>query len=79
MNLKSRKVFPCVALLAVSFLCGSAPAQMNGEAAPDWPAGFRDMLQHGVLQFWIDHARRSAIWRDSRPPRSSRPADRLRQ
>jgi len=57
MNLNSRKVFPCVALFAVSFLCGSAPAQMNGEAAPGWPTVFRDMLQHGVLQFWIDHAR----------------------
>jgi mannobiose 2-epimerase len=29
---------------------------MNGEAARDWPVVFRDTLQHGVLQFWIDHA-----------------------
>jgi len=38
--------------LAASDLC----AQMNGEAARDWPVVFRDSLQHSVLQFWIDHA-----------------------
>jgi mannobiose 2-epimerase len=34
----------------------SSFAQMNGEAARDWPVVFRDALQHSVLQFWIDHA-----------------------
>jgi mannobiose 2-epimerase len=31
-------------------------AQMNGQAARDWPVMFRDSLQHSILQFWIDHA-----------------------
>ncbi|HTT21348.1 MAG TPA: AGE family epimerase/isomerase [Candidatus Sulfotelmatobacter sp.] len=31
-------------------------AQLNGEAAQDWAAVFRDTLRHDVLQFWIDHA-----------------------
>ncbi|PYV90647.1 MAG: hypothetical protein DMG90_08905 [Acidobacteria bacterium] len=35
----------------------SAVAQINGEAARDWPVVFRDSLQHTVLQFWIDHSR----------------------
>jgi cellobiose epimerase len=35
----------------------SAVAQINGEAARDWPVVFRDTLQHTVLQFWIDHSR----------------------
>jgi mannobiose 2-epimerase len=49
-----------LALSIVVFLpCGAginAFAQMNGEAAPDWSVVFRDTLQHGVLQFWVDHA-----------------------
>jgi mannobiose 2-epimerase len=35
----------------------SALAQMNGDAARDWPVVFRDSLQHDVLPFWIQHAR----------------------
>jgi len=40
-------------------ICSGRPAvaQINGEAAPDWPVVFRDTLQHTVLQFWIDHSR----------------------
>ena len=34
-----------------------AVAQINGDAARDWPVVFRDTLQHTVLQFWIDHSR----------------------
>ena len=47
----------CSALLLI-VLCSSPvlSAQMNGEAARDWPVLFRDTLQHTVLQFWIDHA-----------------------
>jgi cellobiose epimerase len=37
-------------------LCPALSAQMNGEAARDWPVVFRDTLQHNVLPFWIDHA-----------------------
>jgi len=46
------------ALVAVATLgspsafAGGAPA----EAPRDWTAVFRENLQHGVLQFWIDHA-----------------------
>ncbi len=36
--------------------CPALSAQMNGEAARDWPVVFRDTLQHNVLPFWIDHA-----------------------
>ncbi len=45
-------------LIGLFLLCSSLPvlAQMNGEAAHDWPVVFRDVLQHRVLQFWIDHA-----------------------
>lgn len=45
-------------LIGLFLLCSSLPvlAQMNGEAADDWPVVFRDVLQHRVLQFWIDHA-----------------------
>src|SRR5690348_3640210 len=40
-------------------ICSGRPAvaQINGEAARDWPVVFRDTLQHTVLQFWIDHSR----------------------
>lgn len=46
----------CLALL---FWFGSSPllsAQLNGEAAHDWPVIFRDTLQHNILQFWVDHS-----------------------
>lgn len=43
-------------LLFVVCSNGTLLAQMNGEAARDWPVIFRDTLQHHVLQFWIDHA-----------------------
>src|SRR5512133_1463989 len=45
-------------IVSLFVLCSSSPmlAQMNGEAARDWPVVFRDVLQHKVLQFWIDHA-----------------------
>ena len=45
-------------LIGLFLLCSPSPmlAQMNGEAAGDWPVVFRDVLQHKVLQFWIDHA-----------------------
>jgi cellobiose epimerase len=56
MKLTSRKVFPCVVLLILLHLSGRSLAQLNGEAAEDWAAVFRDTLQHRVLQFWIDHA-----------------------
>lgn len=56
MNLKLTMGVACLALLGLCFAPVSASAQMNGEAGRDWPAAFRDTLQHGVLQFWIDHA-----------------------
>jgi mannobiose 2-epimerase len=56
MNLRSRIGLSCVVLLVLWFASVSASAQINGEAARDWPAAFRDTLQHGVLPFWIDHA-----------------------
>jgi len=46
---------PLVLLLVLCSPAASS-AQMNGEAARDWSVVFRDTLQHGVLQFWIDHA-----------------------
>jgi len=55
MNLALRKTF-VLALLAVGCYSQTALTQMNGEAAQDWAAVFRDTLQHDVLQFWIDHA-----------------------
>jgi mannobiose 2-epimerase len=48
--------FVCLVLLGLCFGRVSASAQTDGEAGRDWPAAFRDTLQHGVLQFWIDHA-----------------------
>jgi mannobiose 2-epimerase len=56
MNLNLRKIVPCLVLL---FLCSNKTnlsAQMNGEAARDWPVVIRDTLQHTVLQFWVNHA-----------------------
>ncbi len=56
MNLNVRKITPCLVLL---FLCSNQTnlsAQMNGEAARDWPVVIRDTLQHTVLQFWVNHA-----------------------
>ena len=55
MNLELRKTF-VLAFLSICCCCGSASAQMNGEAAHDWAVVFRDTLQYDVLQFWIDHA-----------------------
>lgn len=52
MNFK--KLAPCV--LLVLFANPNSFAQMNGEAARDWPVVIRDTLQHTVLQFWVDHA-----------------------
>ena len=56
MNLNCKRLVSSTLLLMV--LCSSPDlsAQMNGEAARDWPVVFRDTLQHGILQFWIDHA-----------------------
>jgi len=55
MNFALKKAF--VSLLVAICCCSiSALAQMNGEAAQDWAAVFRDTLQHKVLQFWVDHA-----------------------
>ena len=45
-----------VVLLVVFYAPAASFAQMNGEAARDWAVVFRDTLQQGVLQFWIDHA-----------------------
>jgi mannobiose 2-epimerase len=56
MCLESGKLPPCVVLLFLLFAGSSVSAQMNGEAARDWPVVIRDTLQHTVLQFWIDHA-----------------------
>lgn len=55
MNRGLRKTF-VLALLLLCCWCPGALAQMNGEAAQDWAAVFRDTLRHDVLQFWIDHA-----------------------
>jgi len=44
------------ALLVVLGLTQTLFSQINGEAAHDWGAAFRDTLQHSVLQFWIDHS-----------------------
>lgn len=48
----------CRALAVVLLACFPSilNAQMNGEAARDWPVVFRESLQHNVLQFWTDHA-----------------------
>jgi cellobiose epimerase len=43
-------------LLIVLYSSPILLAQMNGEAARDWPVVIRDTLQHTVLQFWVDHA-----------------------
>ena len=66
MSLRSRMGLPCLVLLVLWLAGLSASAQIasakivagqiKGEAARDWPAAFRETLQHGVLQFWIDHA-----------------------
>lgn len=55
MSFRSRKMYPCLALL---LFCSSlySFAQMEGKASADWSVTFRDTLQHTVLQFWIDHA-----------------------
>ena len=45
-----------VLLLIVLSASPFLSAQMNGEAARDWPVVFRDALQHNVLEFWIEHA-----------------------
>jgi len=56
MTAQSRKVIYFFSMFLM--WCSSSPlrAQMDGEAASDWPVVFRDTLQHGVLPFWIDHA-----------------------
>jgi mannobiose 2-epimerase len=56
MSLSSRKIVLCVIVLFLCGACYSVSAQMNGEAARDWPVVIRDTLQHTVLPFWIDHA-----------------------
>jgi mannobiose 2-epimerase len=56
MNLNLRKLIPYLALLLFCSTHISLAAQMNGEAARNWPVVIRDTLQHTVLQFWIDHA-----------------------
>jgi hypothetical protein len=55
MNFYAQKLVCCLALLFVFCSSTVLSAQMNGEAARDWPVIFRDTLQHSVLQFWIDH------------------------
>jgi mannobiose 2-epimerase len=45
-----------LALLLLLGLPGALYAQMNGEAARNWPVVFRDTLQHNILPFWVDHA-----------------------
>ena len=55
MRLHVRRTIPCLTLLIFGF-CISSFAQLNGEAARDWPVVIRDTLQHTVLQFWVDHA-----------------------
>ncbi|HYK48492.1 MAG TPA: AGE family epimerase/isomerase [Terriglobales bacterium] len=55
MYLQFKRTRNFLALLLL-FATPSVRAQMNGEAARDWPVIFRDTLQHDVLQFWIDHA-----------------------
>jgi mannobiose 2-epimerase len=56
MNLKLRQKVLCLIVLLQGGAWTRAFAQMNGEAASNWPVVFRDTLQRGVLQFWIDHA-----------------------
>jgi cellobiose epimerase len=56
MNLTAGKIALCVVVLVLLVACTRVSAQMNGEAARDWPVVIRDTLQHTVLQFWIDHA-----------------------
>jgi cellobiose epimerase len=56
MSLRSGKIVLYVVVLFLCGACCSVSAQMNGEAARDWPVVIRDTLQHTVLQFWIDHA-----------------------
>jgi mannobiose 2-epimerase len=53
---RAQKLVRSIPLLFVLFLSPILWAQMNGEAARDWPVVFHDTLQHSVLQFWIDHA-----------------------
>ena len=56
MILYLRQVALCLFLFLLCGVCTSAFAQMNGEAARDWPVVIRDTLQHTILQFWVDHA-----------------------
>ena len=49
------RIFALLGLIVICFH-PYAPAQMNGQAARDWPVIFREALQHNLLQFWIDHA-----------------------
>ncbi|MGA8152989.1 MAG: AGE family epimerase/isomerase [Terriglobales bacterium] len=56
MNFRLRSVRSALALWLICAAGPALSAQMNGEAARDWPVVFRDTLQHGVLQFWVDHA-----------------------
>ena len=56
MNLNYKRLVPSALWLIVFWPSVYVAAQINGEAARDWPAAFRDALQHSVLQFWIDHA-----------------------
>ncbi|MGA8213392.1 MAG: AGE family epimerase/isomerase [Candidatus Sulfotelmatobacter sp.] len=56
MSLSSGKIVLYVVVLFLCGACCSVSAQVNGEAARDWPVVIRDTLQHTVLQFWIDHA-----------------------
>jgi len=44
------------ALLLLLGVPGALSAQMNGEAARNWPVVFRDTLQRNILPFWVDHA-----------------------
>ena len=56
MSHRSKKLVCSLPLLFALFSSPFLSAQMNGEAARDWPVVFRDTLQHSVLQFWVDHA-----------------------
>jgi len=58
-NLNYKGLVYSALLLMLLIVLNSSPclsAQINGEAARDWPVVFRDTLRHTVLQFWIDHA-----------------------
>ena len=56
MNPNYKKHVGSALLLIVLYSSPVFSAQMNGEAARDWPVVIRDTLQHTVLQFWVDHA-----------------------